>query len=201
LAAGPDDPTSSGELVRAARAGDQESFEQLLRRSEERLLRLVRARMGKVLRGYEDSGDLLQSALVEAVRSLPRFDYAGEGSFLRWLSTIVEHKIRHHLRDLQRLRRDPARLGDEPPTGVAGNATSPSQAAVAAEMEERYAAAMQRLPAAEQEVLLLHLDLGCTHAEIAGAIGAPSAEAVRKRIARALVRLERAMHAPDQGTA
>jgi RNA polymerase sigma factor (sigma-70 family) len=146
-----------------------------------------------VLRGFEDSADIVQSAMAEAVRGLPRFEYTGEGSFLHWLSTIAEHKIRHHLRDLQRQRRDPARLGGESPDGIAGDATSPSEAAIGGEMEARYAQALGGLPAAEQEVLLLHLDLGCSYAEIAAAIGAPSAEAVRKRIARTLVRLEQAM--------
>jgi RNA polymerase sigma factor (sigma-70 family) len=190
---------ASEDLVRAARAGDRISFEGLLRRSEERLVRLVRARMGDVLRGFEESSDLVQSALAEAVRSLPRFEYSGEGSFLRWLSTIVEHKIRHHLRDLQRKRRDPARLGAEPMTGIPGNVTTPSEAAMGRELEERYAAALDQLEPAEQEVLLLHLDLGCSHAEIADALGAPSPEAVRKRIARALVRLEQAMHRGGSG--
>jgi RNA polymerase sigma factor (sigma-70 family) len=192
------DPNQSADLLRAARAGDRASFDDLLRRSEDRLLRLVRARMGAVLRGFEESGDLVQSAMAEAVRGLPRFEYAGEGSFLRWLSTIVEHKIRHHLRDLQRQRRDPGRHADAAPDAIAADATSPSEAAIGGELEASYTAALGSLPAADQEVLLLHLDLGCSHAEIAAAIGAPSPEAVRKRIARTLVRLEQAMREPGR---
>jgi RNA polymerase sigma factor (sigma-70 family) len=198
----PSEPiAASGDLLRAAQAGDRASFDELLRRSQPRLLRLVRARMGSVLRGIEDSADLAQSAMVEAVRALPRFQYTGPGSFLRWLSTIVESKIRHHVRDLQRQRRDPARLAAETPTDIVAAAASPSEAAVAGELEQRYAAALKSLPPADQEVLLLHLDLGCSYEEIATATAAPSGEAVRKRIARGLVRLGQAMGEAPRGQA
>ena len=61
-------------------------------------------------------------------------------------------------------------------------------------MEEGYHRALERLPESDREILLLNLELGCTHGEIARALGATSPDAVRKRIARALVRLERLMH-------
>ena len=54
-----------------------------------------------------------------------------------------------------------------------------------------------RLLAAGQQDIFRYIqdckELGCTHAEIAQSLGAPSAEAVRKRVARALVRLEELM--------
>jgi DNA-directed RNA polymerase specialized sigma24 family protein len=43
---------------------------------------------------------------------------------------------------------------------------------------------------------MLHLNLGCSHGEIAEALALVSAEAVRKRIARALMKLQRLMQAP-----
>ena len=186
------DPERSHDLVRRAQLGDREAFDALIRRNEARLIRLVRKRMGKELRQVEESGDVVQSALAEAVRALPRFEYRGEGSFLRWLGTIVEHEVLHHVRDLRREKRRPdaaAPMTEEP------CAVDPSPSAVAAgkEVEARYQGAIETASAEDKELLLLHLELGCSHAEIAEALGIESAEAVRKRVARALVRLEQAM--------
>ena len=186
------EPERSADLVRRAQEGDRMAFDALIRKNEVRLLRLVRARMGKELRGIEESHDVVQSALTEAVRGLPRFEYRGAGSFLRWLGTIVEHEVRHHLRDHHRAKRrrdfeEP--LCDEPRAPD----PSPSQIACGNEMTARYAQALERADPDERELLLLHQELGCSHEEIAQALGIVSAEAVRKRIARGLARLERAM--------
>jgi RNA polymerase sigma-70 factor (ECF subfamily) len=187
------DPTSEEDLLRRARDGDGDAFDVLIRRSEERIARLVRARMGAELRAIEESGDLVQTALVAAVRDLPRFEERGEGSFLRWLSAVVENNIRHHLRDVKRSRRDPARavpLDTSLAEQQARVDVSPSAAAMGNELEEKYLGALDRLEPVDREVLLLHLELGWTHQEIATALQAASSEAVRKRVARALARLE-----------
>jgi RNA polymerase sigma-70 factor (ECF subfamily) len=186
------DPEPSRDLVERARAGDRAAFDDLIRRNERRLASLVAARLGRELRSVEESGDVIQSALGEAVRALQRFEYRGEGSFLRWLSTLVENKVRHHLRDLHREKRGPAavtELVDEP----RARDPSPSEAARGAELERSYHDALERMPPDEKELLLLHLEIGCTNDEIAGALGIGSGEAVRKRISRALVRLQQHM--------
>ena len=197
-----DDAARSDALVRRAKDGDRAAFDALIRRSQPALLRLVRAR----LRGDQraelgaESHDLVQSALGEAVRHLDRFEYCGEGSFLRWLTTIAHNKLRHEVRDRHRARRD---VGREEPldagtsVGASGGPPardpSPSMAAAGHELEERYRRELESLDPQDQELLLLHLELGCTHAEIAAALSITSPEAVRKRIARALALLERRM--------
>ena len=190
------DPHSEEELLRRARAGDEPAFDALLRRSADRIERLVRARMGAELRAVEESMDLVQTALAAALVDLPRFAARGEGSFLRWLGTVVENKIRHHLRDLKRARRDPARavrLDTDQQRLPAADHGSPSAVAMGHELEQRYLDALERLEPADREVLLLHLELGWTHGEIAAALQLVSADAVRKRVARALARLESSM--------
>jgi RNA polymerase sigma factor (sigma-70 family) len=61
--------------------------------------------------------------------------------------------------------------------------------AVGRETEARYHAALERLDPVYREVVLLHLELGWTHQEIAQALGLISAEAVRKRVTRAVARV------------
>lgn len=188
----PPDPEQSQDLVRRAQGGDRAAFDALIRRNEPRLVRLVAVRMGKQLRGVEESSDVVQSALVEAVRALPDFTYRGEGSFLRWLSTIVEHKVRHHARALNRAKRRPSSVTPLESETPARQPTT-SQLVQGKELEERYLIAIDAAPEPDRELLLMHLELGCTHQEIADALGIASADAVRMRVARALVRLESAM--------
>ena len=183
------DPERSAELVRRAQGGDRAAFDALIRKNTAKLSTLVRKRMGKELRQVEESADLVQSALAEAVRCLPDFEYRGEGSFLRWLSMILENRIRMHARAMGRAKRRPdavVRLEQDP---VAPD-PSPSQLARGQELEQRYQQALDQLPQQDKELLLLHLELGCSYGEIADALGVPTHDSVRKRVARALARLE-----------
>jgi len=176
--------------------GGRSAFELLIRRSQPRLVRLVHARLGRTLRQNEDTADLVQSALLEAVRDLPRFEYRGKGSFLRWLSAIVAHKLRHHARDLGRRKRDPARAQPLPEESTAGGRVvrssepSPSDVAAGHELEDRYLAALARLPPLDRELVMMRVELHCSYAAIAAALSLGSADAVRKRLVRALARLE-----------
>jgi RNA polymerase sigma-70 factor (ECF subfamily) len=185
------DPERSQELLQRAQHGDRDAFDALLRRSLDRLARLVHARIGAELRQHEESADIVQSALREAVAALPGFEWRGEGSFLRWLGTIVEHKLRHRARDRQRHKRGAgvARAPEAALGRLAASDPSPSRAATAHEAEQRYQAALATLAEPDRELLLLHVDLGCGPTEIAAALGLRSADAVRKRLSRALARL------------
>jgi RNA polymerase sigma-70 factor (ECF subfamily) len=186
----------SQELVRRAQAGDRAAFDALLSRNEARLARLVKKRMGSELRATEDSQDVIQSALAEAVRALPSFEYRGEGSFLRWLGTIVEHRVRNHVRALRREKRTrEAEARGVRPGELAAPDPSPSQNAIGLEFEARYAEALERAAPEDKELLLLHLELGASHGEIAAALGLASPDAARMRLGRALARLNGAMRA------
>jgi RNA polymerase sigma-70 factor (ECF subfamily) len=195
--ANPSDRSES--LVRRAQQGDRGAFDALIRRSEDRLIALVRARMGTALRRHEESRDIVQSVLREAVADLPDFEYRGEGSFLAWLSTVVRHKVAHRARDLGRDKRDAARerpVESSDRAEVAARADGPLEVAIGHEAEQRYHAALASLPDPERELLLLYLELGCAYEEIAGALAIPSPDAVRKRIARALAKLNARMEEP-----
>jgi RNA polymerase sigma-70 factor, ECF subfamily len=71
------------ELVRRAQAEDQEAFEELVRRHQQR----VAAVAGGILRQREDVEDIAQQVFVKAYFSLKRFDQ--RAAFSTWLYKIT----------------------------------------------------------------------------------------------------------------
>jgi RNA polymerase sigma-70 factor (ECF subfamily) len=66
---------------------------------------------------------------------------------------------------------------------------SPLEAAVGAQVVERYEAALQRLSEGDRELVIARVEMGLTYAELAAATGKPSAGAARMAVSRALLRL------------
>ena len=58
---------------------------------------------------------------------------------------------------------------------------------------ESYEAALARLTERDREAVILRLEFGYSHAEIAVAIGSPSANAARMTVTRAFIRLAEEM--------
>ena len=57
----------------------------------------------------------------------------------------------------------------------------------------RYEAALERLSEEQREAVILRVEFGMSHAEVAQAMGKPNADAARMTVARAMVHLERAV--------
>lgn len=115
----------TAKLVRAAQEGDPEAARALMAGVQERVLHIVRRRMGTPLRGRVQSADVAHSALGDAIAGLDQFEYRGEGALIAWLSSVVENKLR---REARALGRDPAPLSSpgmelESPRSEAGPAT------------------------------------------------------------------------------
>src|SRR5262245_56293967 len=78
----PPDP-SDHELIRRAQAGEERAFEELVRRHEERAMRVALS----LVANREDARDLAQEAFLRVFRNLERFDF--EHEFTTWLYRIV----------------------------------------------------------------------------------------------------------------
>lgn len=81
-------------LVDAAQEGDAAALNELFERYHGTMVEYARRQLGTRLRWKEDPDDLAQTTFREAARDFKGYVYRGEGSFLRWLSRILQNKVR-----------------------------------------------------------------------------------------------------------
>lgn len=182
------DPAVTVELVRKAKAGDPDAMDALFARYEVRLRRWAHGRLPAAARGSLDTQDLVQDTLTRVFKRLHSFEPRHPGAFRDYVWTTLWNAIRDIARSAKRRGPvdplDPDRPGDGP---------SPLQHAVGQETLDRYEAAMDRLRPDEREAIIARIELGLSHAEVAQALGKPSAAAAHMAVSRALVRLAEEM--------
>ncbi|MCC7014208.1 MAG: sigma-70 family RNA polymerase sigma factor [Planctomycetes bacterium] len=88
-----DEHSNSIELVRRAKEGDEDALDRLFRRYYDRVLRIVRMRLGPRLRTQVEIEDVLQETFVAAVESFDRFEMRDEASLINWLARLAENRI------------------------------------------------------------------------------------------------------------
>lgn len=189
-------------LVARAKSGDKEAENKLYEIYSERILGIVRLRMGSELRSKMQSMDLVQDALLCSFRDLGDFTYRNEGDFRRWLSHIVENRIRDNIRKLHRQKHDinkevqlngssQSKNGTFVPGIEPAYTTTPSKIISRKEDQEKLEKAMQRLNPEYREVILLAKIEGLSYKQIGEKIG-KSPDAVRMLLVRALNTLSKA---------
>lgn len=183
---GPADATL--DLVQRARSGDQAALDALFARYETRLRRWAHGRLPGSARGANDTQDLVQETLVRVFQRLGDFEPRHAGAFRDYVWTTLWNRIR----DLARAQ---ARRGPSEPidSDVPAGAPSPLEEAIGSQTLDRYEAALARLKPEEREAVIARVELGLSHAEVAAALGKPSAAAAHMTVSRALVRLAEEM--------
>jgi len=96
-------------LIRAAQQGDQDAFEQLVRRYDRPVLRLAM----NLLRNPEDARDVYQEAFLRVYRNLGSFRL--DSSFQTWLYRIVTNLCLDRFRSRKVRREEPADLIENAP--------------------------------------------------------------------------------------
>jgi RNA polymerase sigma-70 factor, ECF subfamily len=193
------DSTGIGRLIAAFRTGDVTAGDALLRRYEPWLKLLARVQLESRFHAKFDPADVVQQAMLEAVRALPQFRGGSEGEFIAWLRQILTHALAREIRryagtakrDLarevaleQELAETSQQLGDR----LAATGTSPSQRMIKHEQAVRLADVLERLPEDFREVIILRNLEDLPHEEVARRMGR-SPGAVRMLWVRALARL------------
>lgn len=167
--------------------GDPAAREQLIARYLPLLRRWAHGRLPPNARALLETGDLVQITLVRALDRLDTFVPRREGAFLAYLRSTLMNQIRNEIR---RSARDP---NGELPVDMAEERPPLLEQMIGRDVIEAYESGLERLPARLQEAIILSLEFGLSHRELAEAIGCPSANAARMVVSRALLRLSEAM--------
>jgi RNA polymerase sigma-70 factor (ECF subfamily) len=192
------------ELLRRAGGGDSEALGALLQRHRPRLRRMVALRMDRRLAARVDPSDVVQEALAEADRRLDGYLREPPLPFYPWLRRLAWDRLaEQHRRHLRATRRSVLREEVEP-RGLPGSSAleladrlldsglGPSTLARQQERRLRVRAALEALPGADREVLVLRYLEELSAAEVGAVLGVSEA-AAKKRALRALQRLRDAL--------
>ena len=159
-------PVDEEVLVRRARRGDLEAYDELVRRYQERIY----ATIYHMTSNHEDASDLAQESFVKAFQALKTFK--GGSSFYTWLYRIAVNKTINFLK--QRRNRVHMSLNDldlnaehDPDLVALISDKTPRREAGLTELQEKLNAAMLKLSEPHRLVVVMHDVQGLSHDEIA----------------------------------
>jgi RNA polymerase sigma-70 factor (ECF subfamily) len=180
------------DLLSRAQAGDEEALDRLFERHIPLLKRWASGRLPRWARRVADTSDMVQETVIATLRNLPSFELRGDGALQAYLRSALINRVRNEMRRALR-RPAPGELDSQLPD----YGTSPLEAAIGAQTLERYEAALTRLTEEDREAVVTRVEFGLSYAEVAEALGKPSADAARMTVVRALLKLAREMDVPE----
>jgi RNA polymerase sigma-70 factor, ECF subfamily len=198
-------PGYINELVRRAAGGEEAALVELFSGYRSRLWRMIQLRLDRRLQGRVDPSDVLQDAFVDVAEKLPEYALSSALPFALWLRMVVGERIlrihRHHLgaamRDVGReisLHRGafPEASSASLAAQLLGQITSPSLAALKAEMRLMLHRVLDAMDPIDREVIALRHFEELRNDEVAAVLGLTKAGA-SKRYVRAMLRLKAAI--------
>jgi RNA polymerase sigma-70 factor (ECF subfamily) len=193
----------TAELLRQVREGNAQAAGALFARHQDRLRRMIELRLDRRLHGRLHPSDVLQEAFLEFSRSLAAYLRDPAMPFYLWLRMVSGRKLQAlHRRHLGVQARDAGRevslyQGALPQASsvslaahLLGHFTTPSQAAVRAELQIRVQEALNGMDAIDREILSLRHFEQLGNLEISQVLGISEA-AASNRFVRALRRLKK----------
>jgi RNA polymerase sigma factor (sigma-70 family) len=185
------------DLLSSAAGGDVDALSLLLEQSTPLLRKHVSGRIGREWRALLEVDDVIQVTFVEAFLSITQCTARDGPGFSRWLQRIAENNISDAIRELNRLKRPPARKRLQDPADapcvalvelLAITSSTPSRRARRREACDVVTAALKKLPPDYQRVVRLYDLEGEPVRQVAQALGR-SEGAVFMLLARAHERL------------
>lgn len=183
------------EAVARAQEGDHSAFQILVERYQGRAYRMA----SRVLRNEETAKDAVQEAFIKAYGSLSKFE--GRSKFYTWFYRLVMNQCL----DMKRKDR-PERFADfdevdplevaarqQPQPNVEGVSFQPAADMMRRELQGHLGKAVEQLPDAPRETLLMREVDGLSYAEIAKALDIPKGTVMsrlhyaRKRLQELLI--------------
>ena len=175
------------ELLRRAKAGDEECLGSVLERYRQRLLLRIRLMMGNRARAVAESSDFLHDVFATALDEFEHFELRDERAFLRWLTTMARNRIRMEVRRRREvvLESMTTMSGALPPDSLDG---SPLSAVERLEQVTRLVDVLAELDETHRRIVELRHFEGLSFAEIGRALGR-SENAVQLLHARIVLKL------------
>ena len=162
---------------------DETALAALCARFRPLLARWARFLLARAGGGALDADDLVQAALLRALRGIDAFDMRGEAALLGWLRRILLNEVRDELR---------RRRGRGEVVAIDANMASecdPVGSVLAQERAHAYTSALRALNARQRRHVRLRVEHGMSYGEIAAATGG-SEDGARMVVARAMRSLE-----------
>src|SRR5579859_1514097 len=159
-------PVDEEVLVKHARQGDLQAYDELIKRYQERIY----ATVYHMTSNHEDANDLAQESFIKAFQALKSFK--GGSSFYTWLYRIAVNKTINFLK--QRKNRIHMSLNDldfntehDPDLVAFISDKTPRREASLSELQDKLNAALMKLSEPHRLVVVLHDVQGLSHEEIA----------------------------------
>jgi RNA polymerase sigma-70 factor (ECF subfamily) len=196
------DRSPESDPLARAKSGDPEALGQLFLQFRDRLRKMVRLRLDRRLAGRVDPSDVLQEAFLDLSRRFPEYVANPAVPFYLWLRALTGQRLidlhRQHLGAQMRDASQEVSLyrGGLPQASseylaeqLLGRMTSPTQAAIRAEMQIRLQEALNSMEPLDREVLILRHFEELNNNETAEVLGIDKS-AASKRYIRAIRRLK-----------
>lgn len=170
------------ELIARAQRGDRSAFAALVRAHQDEVYTLARRLVGDP----HLAADVAQEALIRAWRALPNF--RGDAKFSTWIYRITVNTSWTHKKRAGRHSSTPIEEHTEMPAPL--DVHHPEVAGEILELRGRLRQALDRLPTAQREVVVMKDIYGWSHAEIADSMDI-TVTAAKVRLHRARAKLAR----------
>jgi RNA polymerase sigma-70 factor, ECF subfamily len=197
-----DDPhAEEGDLVRRAATGDEKALGDLFYRHRQRLRNMLNVRLDRRLHRRLDPSDVLQEVYLDMVRRLPEYATNASVPFYVWLRALAGQRLMDlHRRHLGAQMRTPdveisLHRGALPQASsvslaqhLLGHLTSPTQAALRAELKLRLQEVLNGMEPVDREIIVLRHFEELSNVEVAELLGL-NKSAASKRYLRAVRKL------------
>lgn len=161
----PPDAEQVREWVNAAKEGDVEAYDLLVRLYQERIY----ATVYHITSNHEDTNDLVQETFIKAYQALPGFK--GDSSFFTWLYRIAVNKTLNHLKQRGRrhflsLNNLDERVENNPELVALVSDNTPRRDIRLSELQQKLNEALMKLSEPHRLAVVLHDIQGLPHDEI-----------------------------------
>ena len=190
---GPNDPSSEQLILDQALAGSASAINDFFARYTPWLKRRVRGRLPQWARNGTSTSDLVQDVLFHTYRRLHWFESRHVVALRAYLRRALENRVRDELRRATRRLDVNHSIAQQEPVRPFEHSAPQYRHLQNEEMWKRYRDGLKALKERDRRLIVGRGELGYSYQQLAAIEGMPSADAARKALKRAIVRLIEAM--------